>query len=61
MTTRSLGRICAAPIAIALASTAGLLAALVGDGWWDVASWCALGAVVLLCAWYGLPWRRLRH
>ena len=42
------------PIAIGIASLAGLLCALVGDGAWDVASWLMLGGLALVCAGYGL-------
>jgi hypothetical protein len=49
MTThRSLVQIFAGPLAIAAVSLAGLLSALVGDGWWDVASWIALGLPLML-------------
>ena len=33
---------------IGILSTVGLLAALVGDGWWDGLSWAALSLPVLL-------------
>jgi hypothetical protein len=41
------------PIAIAAVSTAGLLSALIGDGWADVLSWFLLGALiaVMVMAW----------
>ena len=45
---RTLGHIFAAPVAIGVLSTAGLLAALVGDGWWDAVSWLLLALPVLL-------------
>ena len=38
------------PIVLAVASTIGLVSALIGDGVWDVLSWVALGmpiAVIL--------------
>lgn len=43
------------PLATAILSVIGLLAALVGDGWHDVLSWVALGATVVLmiAAWRG--------
>ncbi len=47
---RSLREIFAAPLVIAVLSTIGLVAALVGDGVWDVASWATLGVPVLLFA-----------
>jgi hypothetical protein len=45
---RTLGQIFAAPIAIGVLSTIGLLAALIGDGWWDAVSWLSLALPVLL-------------
>ncbi|MGH8503089.1 MAG: hypothetical protein ACREVE_11585 [Gammaproteobacteria bacterium] len=41
-----------APLLLALASAFGLVSALLGDGIWDVLSWFALGAPVLLIVWY---------
>lgn len=40
------------PIILALISMAGLIAALVGDGVLDVASWIALGYIVAVTVWY---------
>jgi hypothetical protein len=37
------------PLLLGLASAVGLLAALVGDGAWDVLSWVLLAAPVVLC------------
>lgn len=45
---RTLGQIFAAPIVIGVLSTIGLIAALVGDGWWDAVSWVSLGLPVLM-------------
>ncbi len=53
---RSLTQIFAVPLVIAIASTVGLISALVGDGWWDAVSWVALGLPVLLYVLY--IWRR---
>jgi hypothetical protein len=53
---RSLTQIFAAPLVIAIASTVGLISALVGDGWWDAVSWAALGLPVLLYLLF--IWRR---
>ena len=53
---RSLTQIFAAPLAIAIVSTVGLISALVGDGWWDAVSWAALGLPVLL--YLAFIWRR---
>ncbi|MBP6778480.1 MAG: hypothetical protein KA151_14650 [Piscinibacter sp.] len=43
------------PIALAVASSIGLVAALVGDGVWDAVSWFGLGLPVAVSAWYWLP------
>ncbi|QIG97568.1 hypothetical protein G6P99_37790 [Bradyrhizobium sp. 6(2017)] len=53
---RSVTQIFAAPLVIAIVSTAGLISALVGDGWWDAVSWAALGLPVLL--YLAFIWRR---
>jgi hypothetical protein len=45
---RTLGQIFALPILIGVLSTVGLIAALVGDGWWDALSWASLSLPVLL-------------
>jgi hypothetical protein len=45
---RTLRQIFALPIAIGILSTVGLIAALVGDGWWDGLSWASLSLPVLL-------------
>lgn len=47
----TLRRIFAAPAAIALVSLAGLVAALIGDGAWDVAGWLGLLAPFAALAW----------
>ncbi|MCI1729268.1 MAG: hypothetical protein LKM32_07810 [Chiayiivirga sp.] len=44
----------AMPAVIALVSLVGLLAALVGDGLFDVLSWLALGTVLAALAWAAL-------
>ncbi len=51
MKRQSLWAVFAAPIAIALFSTIGLVAALTGDGWRDALSWAALCVPVLAVAW----------
>ena len=53
---RTLTQIFAGPLVIAIVSTVGLISALVGDGWWDAASWAALGLPVLL--YLVFIWRR---
>ena len=46
------------PTLFGLISAAGLLAALIGDGWYDVISWLALGLVAVVCIWLGMVDRR---
>ena len=45
---RTLGQIFAAPIVVGVLSVVGLVAALIGDGWWDGLSWFSLTLPVLL-------------
>jgi hypothetical protein len=45
---RTFRQIFAAPIVVGALSVIGLVAALVGDGWWDGLSWFALALPVLL-------------
>ena len=52
-----LRRIFAAPAAIALLSIVGLVAALLGDGVYDILSWIGLLVPVLAIAW-ALRFRR---
>ena len=55
---QSLRRIFAAPALIALASGAGLVGALVGDGPWDVASsLCLAIPAIIFCA--CVAWRKI--
>lgn len=49
--SQSLWQVFALPIAIAVLSTVGLIAALMGDGWHDVLSWIALAVPVLAVGW----------
>ena len=56
---RTLWQIFAAPILIGVLSTIGLIAALVGDGWWDGISWLTLALPVLLYFFYVLRRRRV--
>ncbi|WP_231702263.1 hypothetical protein [Halopseudomonas litoralis] len=46
------------PILFGLISAAGLLVALIGDGWHDVISWMALGLVAAASIWLGLVAKR---
>lgn len=48
------------PLLIGLLSITGLIAALVGDNYWDVYSWLALGLpVVIMIRSYYFPAKRL--
>jgi hypothetical protein len=49
-TNRAL-RVFGAPTLLAVASGAGLVSALVGDGVWDMLSWLALGAPLAVIVW----------
>jgi hypothetical protein len=51
---RSLRAILLWPLVVALVSLIGLLAALVGDGAWDMLSWLTLAVPVLLYGFYYL-------
>lgn len=42
------------PILFGVLTGIGLIAALLGDDWWDVVSALSLGVPVLACAWYCL-------
>jgi hypothetical protein len=50
LTVNTTARIWRWPSALAVASLAGLLSALLADGGWDVLSWLLLGAVLLVGA-----------
>jgi hypothetical protein len=50
----SLRQVFAAPLAIAVLSTVGLISALVGDDIWDVLSWLTLAVPVTVILWYWL-------
>lgn len=43
------------PMLIGAVSVVGLISALVGDGWYDMLSWAALGGTVavMIAAWRG--------
>jgi hypothetical protein len=47
-------RLWGAPILLGILTLVGLVSALVGDGIWDALSVLALGAPVVVGAWYGL-------
>ncbi|PRB83894.1 hypothetical protein [Pseudomonas sp. MYb185] len=41
------------PVLFGLLSAAGLIVALLGEGWYDLLSWLALGLVAAVCIWFG--------
>jgi len=51
---RTRTQIWAMPILLAILTTIGLVAALLGDGVWDLVSAVTLGAPVAAALWYGL-------
>ncbi len=55
---RTPDQIWAIPVLLAVLTLVGLVAALLGDGVWDLVSAVTLGAPVAAGAWYGL--RRTR-
>jgi len=57
MSNSALLKLWAWPVALALLTASGLIAALVSDGWGDAWSWFALGLPVAVTAWFGLPTR----
>jgi len=58
--TRSTMQIWGAPLLLAVLTVVGLIAALLGDGVWDLVSALALGAPVAAGAWYSLRRPRAR-
>jgi hypothetical protein len=57
---RTLRRIFAVPAIVAVLSGIGLVSALIGDGWWDIASWLTLTLPVVLYLFYVELRSRLR-
>jgi len=55
---KTLWQIFAAPMLVGVLSAVGLVAALVGDGWWDGVSWLTLALPVLLCFFFVLRRKR---
>jgi len=49
---KGLWHIFRAPLLLAALSSVGLLAALIGDGVYDLLSWLALGCIPAVIAWY---------
>lgn len=45
-------KVWATPLVIGVLSLVGLLAALTGDGVWDLVSWVTLGLPVLVTFWF---------
>ncbi|MBQ5963881.1 hypothetical protein [Massilia sp. ZL223] len=58
--TRSTMQIWGAPLLLAVLTVVGLIAALLGDGVWDLVSALTLGAPVAVGAWYSLRRPRSR-
>lgn len=52
--SRAFLRLWGVPILLAILTTVGLVAALLGDGAWDAVSGVALGLPVLLGIWHSL-------
>jgi hypothetical protein len=50
--TQSLAQIFAVPTALGAITAIGLIAALVGDGIWDVVGWLSLGVPVVVIVWF---------
>ncbi|MFC0252847.1 hypothetical protein [Massilia consociata] len=55
---RSTARIWAMPVLLAVLTLIGLVAALLGDGAWDLVSAVTLGAPVAVGIWYSLRRKR---
>ena len=51
---RSARQVWAVPVLLAVSTTIGLVAALLGDGVWDLVSAVTLGAPVATGIWFGL-------
>lgn len=58
---RSLWEIFRAPLAFALLSLSGLLAALLADGLWDALSWLCLGIVCAATVYFARRHRSARR
>jgi hypothetical protein len=57
----SVRRVFAIPLLLAVLSAIGLIAALIGDDFWDALSWLGLGVPVVVILWYvARPERRTR-
>jgi hypothetical protein len=48
---RSFGQVWSAPIVLGVLGSIGLVSALVGDGFYDAASWATLGLPVVVIIW----------
>jgi uncharacterized protein YvpB len=51
-TKSTFAKVWSTPIIIGICSAVGLLAALTGDGIWDVTSWLTLGFPVVITTWF---------
>lgn len=51
--TRRLWAMWRGPLLMSALSATGLVAALLGDGAWDAASWIGLGVPFAACLWFG--------
>ncbi|HET6223908.1 MAG TPA: hypothetical protein VFE11_17155 [Dongiaceae bacterium] len=49
---RSVRRVFAIPLLLAVLSAIGLLSALLGDNFWDALSWLGLGVPVAVILWF---------
>jgi len=49
---RTAGQIFLVPAVLGFATTVGLIAALVGDGMWDIASWLTLSIPIAVMVWF---------
>jgi hypothetical protein len=54
MRSRKTNRVWTWPISIAITSAVGLISALLGDGWADVAAWVGLGLPITVAIFYVL-------
>lgn len=51
-TENAFRRLWGIPLLMGILTIIGLLSALLGDGFWDMLSWCLLGSVVVLVIFY---------
>lgn len=58
--SRGFRRVWSMPLLLATLTLFGLLAALLGEGWWWPLSWIALGSPLLVAGWCLMPQDRQR-